>query len=223
MNNKPAYEELAQQVKDLSAEIEMLRSSEKFFENLIYNSLDVIFTIDLKGNYAFRNEVAEKMIGYSVDELMTMNIRDMVAPDDKDYVFDRLEKRIKGEALPQPFSFEIIHKDGRHVPVELTTTPIKNSAGKLVGVQGIARDITKRKQAERERERLIAELQKAMAEVKTLSGLLPICSHCKKIRDDKGSWIQIESYIHERSKAKFSHGICPDCKKIYYPDIKPKL
>ena len=80
MNNNPAYEELTQQVKDLSAEIEMLRSSEKFFENLVYNSLDVIFTIDLKGNYAFRNEVAEKMIGYSVDELMTMNIRDMVTP-----------------------------------------------------------------------------------------------------------------------------------------------
>lgn len=222
MSNKPAYEELAQQVKDLTAELEMLRSSEKFFQNLIQNSLDVIFTIDLQGGLRFRNKVAEKMTGYSVDALMTMNIRDLVSLKDQDYLFDRLEKRIKGEVLPQPFSFEIIHKGGHRVPVELTTTPIKDTAGKLFGVQGVARDITKRKQAEREQERLIAELQNALSEVKTLSGLLPICSHCKKIRDDKGSWIQLESFIHERSKAKFSHGICPDCKKIYYPDLKPE-
>lgn len=222
MSNKPAYEELAQQVKDLTAELETLRISEKFFQNLIQNSLDVIFTIDLKGGLRFRNEVAEKMTGYPVGALMAMNIRDLVALKDQDYLFDRLEKRIRGEVLPQPFSFELIHKDGHHVPVELTTTSIKDTAGKLLGVQGVARDITKRKQAEREQERLIAELQNALTEVKTLSGLLPICSHCKKIRDDKGSWIQLESFIHERSRAQFSHGICPDCKKIHYPDLKPE-
>ena len=61
MSNKPAYEELAQQVKDLTVELETLRSSEKFFQDLIQNSLDVIFTIDLKGGLRFRNEVAEKM------------------------------------------------------------------------------------------------------------------------------------------------------------------
>jgi sensor domain CHASE-containing protein len=70
-----------------------------------------------------------------------------------------------------------------------------------------------------ERQRLINELQKALSEVKTLSGLLPICSHCKKIRDDKGYWNQIESYIYMHSDAKFSHGMCPDCFKRLYPEI----
>lgn len=73
--------------------------------------------------------------------------------------------------------------------------------------------------AERERDQLIIELKKAISEIKRLSGLLPICSHCKKIRDDKGYWSQIESYIRDHSDAEFSHSICPDCAKIHYPEF----
>ena len=81
------------------------------------------------------------------------------------------------------------------------------------------REMTSRQKAEKAREELIRELQKAFSEVKQLSGLLPICSYCKKIRDDKGYWNQIESYIHEHSEAQFSHGICQECAKIHYPDL----
>lgn len=77
-----------------------------------------------------------------------------------------------------------------------------------------------RKQAEAEREQLITELQQALTQVKTLSGLLPICSGCKKIRDDQGYWNRIETYISQHSNAEFSHGICPDCAKQYFPDYK---
>jgi GAF domain-containing protein len=80
-----------------------------------------------------------------------------------------------------------------------------------------------RKKAETEREKVIEELQKALSKIKTLSGFLPICSACKKIRDDQGYWQQIESYIRDHSEAEFSHGICPDCAKKLYPQyIKPK-
>ncbi|MCE5265782.1 MAG: hypothetical protein LLG97_19920 [Deltaproteobacteria bacterium] len=79
--------------------------------------------------------------------------------------------------------------------------------------------VAERKRAEEERERLISELQKALSTVKKLSGLLPICASCKKIRDDKGYWNQIESYIKENSEAEFSHGICPDCAKKLYPEL----
>lgn len=77
-----------------------------------------------------------------------------------------------------------------------------------------------RKWAEAEKEKLIIQLQKALGEVKQLSGFLPICASCKKIRDDKGYWNQIETYIRDRSEAEFSHGICPDCFKKLYPDIE---
>ena len=72
-----------------------------------------------------------------------------------------------------------------------------------------------------ERDNLVGEkrqLQKAMAEIKTLNRMLPICSHCKKIRDDKGYWQQVEAYIHDHSGAEFSHGICPECSRKYYAD-----
>ena len=81
------------------------------------------------------------------------------------------------------------------------------------------RVISERKQAEQKRESLILELQKALSEVKTLSGLLPFCASCKKVRDDKGYWRQVETYLHQHTNAKVSHGICPDCAKKLYGDF----
>jgi hypothetical protein len=83
----------------------------------------------------------------------------------------------------------------------------------------LKKEISTRKKAEEEREATINELRKALEKVKTLSGLIPICSHCKKIRDDKGYWNQIEAYIQEHSDALFSHSICKECAKKHYPDF----
>jgi len=81
------------------------------------------------------------------------------------------------------------------------------------------KNISKRKQVEKERENLITKLQDAVTKIKTFRGLLPICSSCKKIRDDKGYWNQIESYIRNHSEAEFTHGICPKCAKKLYPEL----
>lgn len=75
------------------------------------------------------------------------------------------------------------------------------------------------KQADAEKSKVISELQEALAKVKTLSGLLPICATCKKIRDDQGYWNQIEAYIRDHSEVEFSHGICPGCAKKMYAEI----
>jgi len=80
-------------------------------------------------------------------------------------------------------------------------------------------EVERRKKVEAEQQELIASLKKAMDEVKTLQGFIPICASCKKIRDDEGYWRQIEAYIEEHSSATFSHGICPDCGKKLYPDF----
>jgi PAS domain S-box-containing protein len=81
--------------------------------------------------------------------------------------------------------------------------------------------IARRRDAEQEREKVIAQLQDALERVRTLSGLLPICSSCKSVRDDDGYWHQVEVYIRDRSEAEFSHGICPDCALKLYPDFYP--
>jgi len=110
------------------------------------------------------------------------------------------------------------------------------SQGLEIGADGyVARPISNREllarveamvriiRAERERDRLIQELQAAMASIKTLKGLLPICASCKKIRNDKGYWQQVESYLAEHSEVQFSHGICPDCMVKLYPEFVDQL
>lgn len=83
----------------------------------------------------------------------------------------------------------------------------------------VSRNVTERVTAEVEREHLLGELTAALQQVKTLKGLLPICCHCKKIRDDDGYWTRIEAYIHKHSDVELSHGICPECAKKHYPDL----
>ena len=89
--------------------------------------------------------------------------------------------------------------------------------------EALVHEIEQRKKAEAEQRRLILELKAAAAEVKQLSGLLPICSNCKKIRDDDGYWSQVEEYIGKHSDARFSHGICPNCMRELYPDIADQI
>ncbi|MCX6133290.1 MAG: response regulator [Ignavibacteriales bacterium] len=83
-------------------------------------------------------------------------------------------------------------------------------------------EIAERRRVEQEREKLIEELQSALENIRTLDGLVPICSSCKKIRDDKGFWNQLEKYLVEHTDAKLTHGICPDCAELYFPGIAQK-
>jgi PAS domain S-box-containing protein len=112
--------------------------------------------------------------------------------------------------------------DGGLVPCILTATPFRDTGGELIGIVEDFKDISHIKQVEEERERTIAELQRAVAEVKVLSGLLPVCASCKKVRDDNGYWNQIEAYVREHSEADFTHSICPDCTRKLYPDLVRK-
>jgi PAS domain S-box-containing protein len=111
-----------------------------------------------------------------------------------------------------------IRKDGSRFPVSLSATALFDKAGVITGFLGVIADITERKQAEAklaaqaaELKRSNQELREALGEVKTLSGLLPICGNCKKIRDDNGHWSQIETYVTHHTAASFSHGLCPAC------------
>ncbi|MBC8439315.1 MAG: PAS domain S-box protein [Deltaproteobacteria bacterium] len=123
--------------------------------------------------------------------------------------------------LPQKATFENYEVEhdfvtiGRRIMV-LNARQIQRALGKERIILLAIEDITERKHLEEEREKLIKELQNSLAEIKTLSGLLPICASCKKIRDDKGYWNQIEGYIQKHSDAQFSHGMCPECSDELY-------
>ena len=87
-------------------------------------------------------------------------------------------------------------------------------------IYSVARDVTEQKHAQEERERLVRELQSALAEVRTLQAFLPICSYCKRVRDDENYWHSVEAYISEHTATRFSHGICPSC---YATEIAPQF
>lgn len=89
---------------------------------------------------------------------------------------------------------------------------------RIRSVLKLKEEMDHRKAHEKELEKTVRELQQALDHVKTLNGMLPICSFCKKIRDDKGYWQQVEKYVSARSDVGFSHGICPDCLRSQYPD-----
>lgn len=120
-----------------------------------------------------------------------------------------------------PVVQEHVHPDGKgnQLNVEVHGYPVFDEQGTLSRMIEYSVDISQRKTLEGEKEQLISELKEALGRVKTLSGFLPICAKCKSIRDDKGYWNQLESYIREHSATIFSHGICPDCAKELYPDM----
>jgi len=102
---------------------------------------------------------------------------------------------------------------------EITTSPLKDADGEIIAGIQVVRNINRRKKLEREKESLIHELQKALENVRTLHGLLPICASCKDIRDDQGYWEKLEEYIENRAEVTFSHGLCPKCAKRLYPEV----
>jgi len=123
-------------------------------------------------------------------------------------------------ATGRPVMAEHVHQDpdGTARDMEVHCFPIFDDEGRMVQMIEYCVDISERKRAAAEREKLIADLRDALLQVKTLSGLLPICSTCKKIRDDSGYWNNLETYISTHSDAEFSHGICPECAQKLYPD-----
>jgi len=132
-------------------------------------------------------------------------VGDLISGEWMDMLGDSFEKEARHE-------FETVFKD-RVYAVLIVPVPEAGYAN-FYGT-----DITERKRAEAERERLISELQDALAKVKTLSGLVPICAWCKKIRDDQGFWKHIEVYIQSRSEAVFTHGVCPDCLRKFTSEL----
>lgn len=132
--------------------------------------------------------------------------------------------QLKDEALLASPGFQVYEHymyngSGEKRNVLFYKASFNNVEGTLGGIIGAMVDVTDEVEARTEREGLIDKLTRALEDVKTLRGFLPICSSCKKIRDDSGYWQQIEAYISTHSNAEFSHSICPECYKDLYPDL----
>jgi PAS domain S-box-containing protein len=195
-----------------------IQEREAFLAAIVESSQDAIIGKNLDGTITFFNAAAERIYGYSAEEIIGKSILTLVPDDSKSDIISILEQISRSEIISNHEALRKT-KDGRLVNVSISMSPIKNDLGEVVGASTIAHDITDHKQLEREREQLILKLQEAIKKVKTLSGFLPICASCKKIRDDHGYWRQIECYIRDHSDAEFSHSICPECSRKLYPEF----
>jgi PAS domain S-box-containing protein len=198
---------------------ERLRESEARHRSYFHDSHAVQLIVEPEsGRILDANPAACHFYGYSLDEMQEKNITDINASPPEE-VFEEMA-RAKSEQRSH-FLFRHRLANGELCPVEVYSGPAFSGTRPILF--SIVHDISKRKQAEEERERLIVELRDALSRIKTLSGLLPICSACKKIRNDQGYWEHLEGYIRQHSNADFTHGICPDCLQKLYPDLVDEM
>jgi|GEM_PF-3395528 len=339
-NGRPmAIEGIVTDITERKDMEKQLKESEEKYRALLEYASDAILIVDFKGNFLDVNKRAEKLLGYTKEELLSMHSEQIHPEEEHERLIDGL-RRLNEEKVNFLMNAKVLRKDGKTIPVDITAAVVEyggnrviqgifrditehkyveealqderekllaiinatfdriylidtegfilaiNKAGALysamrtdrtvgtnlfdgltpdvakkrkVIIQNIClsqqpihieynhdnewtdshffpvivdgkvkrivvygRDITENKRSQEERERLIFELQEAIAKVKTLSGMLPICASCKKIRNDKGYWEQIEVYIGDHSEAEFSHGICPECAEKLYPGFYKK-
>ncbi|MGO9739318.1 MAG: PAS domain-containing protein [Desulfomonilaceae bacterium] len=225
LNGSPHALIVAKDITDRKRAEENTLASEQRLKAITNSAFDAIILINDRGEISYWNPASERIFGYSDSEVMGKDLHELLVPPEfhtayrsafKDFVASG-----RGNALGKITPLVARRKGGEEFPIELSLSGFQ--ADGRWQAAGIVRDITDRKLLEEEKSNLIIDLQKALSEVKKLSGVLPICASCKKIRDDTGYWNEIERYIGEHSEAQFSHGICPDCMRKLYPEYADEI
>lgn len=178
-------------------------------------SIDMLCVLDFTGTFKRLNPAWERTLGFTREELMSRPFIEFVHPDDRERTLAQ-NARVRGGGQALAFENRYLCKDGSYRWLLWNAAP--DTGGQVI--YSAARDITASKRAEEERERLVRELQAALAEVNTLRAILPICSYCRKVRDDENYWHTVEGYIAHHTTTRFSHGICPSCMAT---EVEPQL
>jgi PAS domain S-box-containing protein len=177
---------------------------------------DLVFILNEDGRYVDILSDDETLLYKQAEQLKGQLMIDVLPPPVADDAMEAVRDTLQtGDSNIVEYELDV---PAGKLWFEGLTAPFqkKDADGKKL-VLWVARDITARKQAEFQREEVIGQLKEALDQVKKLNRLLPICSACKKIRDDDGYWSQVEDYISQNSEIEFTHGICPDCMNKLYP------
>ncbi len=171
--------------------------------NLVDTMAEGLLVIDSKDRIVDANPAIYNILDYN-DDLLGKNINEILIkwPD--------LLKLVKKHTAIRT-ELEINNPETTCYDIKITL--VNKKGNQNFGQLLILNNITEQKKLEKEQKNLVDELSKTLNEVKELSGLLPICASCKKIRDDKGYWHEVETYMSNHTKARFSQGLCPDCQK----------
>jgi PAS domain S-box-containing protein len=220
MSQGSDIQSLQARIADLEAEVATAQKAIREFFDLFPVAMIEIELSNLR--VRFTNRVARLILGYDLDDTaLELSADEIVTRDEFNKIVAlAADLYTRGSGPDGAYTrtglqdvYETVgrRRDGSTFPVEFQAMFILNPDGIPVASRIVFRDISERKAVEADRERLLIELQDALASVRTLQGLLPICAWCKKVRDDSGYWNELESYVRRHSDAEFSHGICPDC------------
>ena len=184
----------------------------------------MLTVLNSKGEITLINQKGCDILEINEGETIGKNWFDhFISQDIVDEIKEVFGKLMAGEIDPvEYYEHPIITKAGNERLLAFHNTILTDEEGVVNGILSSGDDITDRKLLEVEREKLIAKLTNAVNEIKTLQGIIPICSYCKNIRDEKGLWNKLEAYIHNHSDAEFSHSLCPKCAKEHYPEFVDK-
>ena len=211
----------------LQKKIEELEEKQSVIED---NLLECVYVVDAETlKFEYITHSIENLSGYSADQYINFTVGDRLTPDSFLKVLKVLgeeKKRFQqGENVARTLELELIHKDGSFYWIE-TIVRFKEEPGKPLKIVGVLRDINERKKSEIRQNELIQELEEALAEKerllkenKILRDLLPICSGCKRIRAEDGTWWPLDAYIAKQTGSKITHTICPDCREVYYSNL----
>jgi PAS domain S-box-containing protein len=177
-----------------------------------------LLLVDGKGRISEVNRSVEAMFGYSSPELIGRSV-ELLVPKRLRKTHQTLRREFLRQPRVRPMGVGLdliaVRRDGGEFPVEIALGPAVVAEKRFVLC--CVADVSVRKRLLDEKEMILADLSHALAEVRRLSGLLPICASCKKIRDDEGRWWAVEEYVVNHSEAQFSHGLCPGCRERLYP------
>ena len=194
------------------------------------NLIDAIWSLDVETlKFDYITPSIEKISGYTAEEFKNFTIADRLTSESLHKVETVLAEEIprfeQGVKAIKTLDVELFHKNGNTYWGEIRAKFIKE-AGKSLKIVGVIREITDRKETEQQQDKLIKQLgealeekNKLLKEIKVLRRLLPICSGCKRIRDEHDKWWPLDAYVKAHTETDFTHTICPDCKDVFYSDL----
>lgn len=190
--------------------------SDSMLRLMVEHSEDILTIRDADGRIRYTTPSCYRVMGYRQEEMIGETGFELIHPEDRAIVLDALDEFMKAPGARDSIQYRARHANGSWVSLEVVAYNLLDHPD-IQGVLISGRDISNRKRDEAVKDQLIWELQQALAGANTLSGVLPICASCKKIQDEGGNWQQIEWYVRERAQVEFSHGMCPECTRLWFP------
>lgn len=219
-----AHDKLVLAESVLMSTYEELEHKQKELLSIVHNTPDIIFRLDKDGKITFINKAIEKY-GYSVEKLIGQDMLNLVHPDDRNLVKYNVKEKRTGDRSTHNLELRLMTAEDAEIIAEINAVCVPENPSFILDAeglytsdeatsisfletQGVARDITQRKE--------LAE------HVSELQSIIPICSSCKNVQDDEGFWQKVEVYFNNHNNSTFSHSICPVCSERLYPEFTEK-